>query len=231
MSFFVSCRFAKMPGPFWKQTVNQLDKDIERCKAQAARLDQSHEEVFQGQVYRNSNTVVEVSIKTKKDKKREHEHSDKQTKKSCSKDDKIPSSMRGRKIMKKKLNSERDQTDSPTWSKVLTAKSNTLKDKNFSEHKNDANVDNVDGGEKVGNKNVFKSRTLNVFLKEMRAALSAENVDAARARAVLDDLEFVSMNMDLQEKDAKVSRTEEIIPNSNEKEQELKRQVMRCECT
>ncbi len=64
---------AKMPGPYWKHQVNRAGSDLDDCRKKldnllkggsGAVVDATPQEVF-----RNGNTVVEIAIKTKKDRK------------------------------------------------------------------------------------------------------------------------------------------------------------------
>jgi hypothetical protein len=156
----------------WKHTVQQVDKDIERCRKQVAEL-QRDEEVFQGQVFQNANTVVEVSIKTKKDKKTKSKHHEA-----------VLSAQRGLKKVPKKHNS----MPPTSWNKLL------------SNHQNES----IDVPDKVGTKpkvtktetnNVFKNRTLKVYLNEMKTALQGDKIDNKKAQAILEDIEFVCSNL------------------------------------
>ena len=51
----------------------------------------------------------------------------------------------------------------------------------------------------------FQSRTLNIFLKEMRSALKSENIP--EAYKILDDLEYVAKNLESPKRSRQVWAT------------------------
>ena len=184
-----------MPGPHWTHQVRSADSDIDDCRRKLDRLLQRDDgdDGESKQVFRNANTVVEIAIKTRKDKPSSHGKNERSSKSP------------GKKLVKRttvveRLTEDEASKEGVKWGrslatgKVAPRPSKTKSARSLSESQQrrtrsvEASKDEVDLGK------AFELRTARVLLREVRAMVGRKRQDPAAVEALLDDVEFVLAN-------------------------------------
>ena len=153
------------PGSRWKSSVNDLNQGFDNVRRHIDTLTKMDD--MKKTVYSNPTTQVDIVVKSKKPKNQESWSSIL----SSGNQEKQASNSRPlrKKATKKAI---KDQVDSKKQAPVAQQQQQLA----ASQHK-------------------FSSRTLQIFLKEMRLALKQENAKI-QVEKILDDLEYVAANLD-----------------------------------
>lgn len=207
-----------MPGPLWKHAVKDLDAKLDKCGVQAENVRTMNEELptFRKEIFNNGNTLVEVAIKTHRPKSHvpiktrrivTTHHKPVKTSKAVSHGTNGPAHRNQWRDLLADSNIESRETSKASSvepeknSKHHVVKSKTSKTKKRSQESNPKHDDEVDA---VHGR--FQNRTLRVFLNEMRAALNSDR-DPEKACKILDDLEYVALNLRQDKLDASSERS------------------------
>eukprot|EP00095_Tigriopus_kingsejongensis_P011310 maker-scaffold14_size734282-snap-gene-6.30 protein:Tk11310 transcript:maker-scaffold14_size734282-snap-gene-6.30-mRNA-1 annotation:"family transcriptional regulator" len=184
-----------MPGPMWKHSVKTLDQRLDLCRTQASvieRMEAKPDSTIRKEIFNNGNTMVEVAIRTKRASKA------------------VPIHTKSRKVIthrhptKPKAATSHGHPPKEKWSQLLSDSQDSSKspsiaslphfsqDTKSSKSKLTKPRKSVDEGDAIHGR--FQSRTLQVFLNEMRAAINGQN-DVKNVNKILDDLEYVALNI------------------------------------